>query len=177
LIATGCSSTTGRDGAAPVASSSNLGRVPIPTTPSDPPPLAASVKHPQLLAMGAGVRAVLAGGAALPPVSALVTALGPDFRLPSRSSGGPPDKAVGTITITARVSHGSLTLGREDFTSRDERGRRVELTPSGPSSAVVGAGDSAKLTLTGVFTAGAAQITWRRGGHVIAIWDFTVELD
>jgi hypothetical protein len=52
----------------------------------------------------------------------------------------------------------------------------VELTPVGAASATASGTAPATLTVRGDFDAGAAQITWRHDGHVIAVWVFTVEL-
>lgn len=36
---------------------------------------------------------------------------------------------------------------------------------------------SATLRVAGTFQQGGAQINWQQGGHVLAIWDFTIETD
>ncbi|MEV5541875.1 hypothetical protein AB0L13_34055 [Saccharopolyspora shandongensis] len=52
------------------------------------------------------------------------------------------------------------------------------VTPRfGPAVATASPGKPATLQLTGKFQVGQAQINWQQYGHVIAIWDFTVEID
>ncbi|MBB5156497.1 hypothetical protein [Saccharopolyspora phatthalungensis] len=148
-----------------------LGQVPIPTAPAAAPTPTASPGHPQLLAIGAPVRVTLPGG-----VSAVVTALGPDVVLPSNTT-TPPQTVTGTITITATSATGALALHAADFSSRDETGQAVPLAASGPASATASGGQPATLKLTGTFRAGAAQVTWRTAGTVVAIWDFNIETD
>lgn len=147
-----------------------LGQVPIPSAPATDPTPTASPGHPQLLAMGAPVRVTLAAA------TATVNALGPDV-VPPKGGATPPQSTTGTITFTATVTTGTLTLRASDFTSRDQTGQAVQLTASGPATATARAGQTATLRLTGTFRAGAAQVTWRAAGSVLALWDFNVELD
>lgn len=148
-----------------------LGQVPIPTPPSVAPTPLASPDHPQLLAIGAPVRADLPGG-----VSAVVTALGPVVVLPTTGP-RPPGHAQGTVTITATELTGSLTLRDGDFSSRDDVGNAVPLSPVGPTTVTATSGHPGSLQLTATFRPGSAQITWQSAGKVIAIWDFTIEVD
>lgn len=147
-----------------------LGQVPIPTAPATEPTPSASPGHPQLLAMGAPVHVTLGDAAGT------VNALGPDVVRPT-TSGKPPQNATGTISITATVTTGTITLHATDFTSRDETGRAVPLSASGPATVTATAGQPATLRVTGTFQAGAAQVTWRSGGNVVALWDFNIEID
>ncbi|HYS38538.1 MAG TPA: hypothetical protein VEO01_23210 [Pseudonocardiaceae bacterium] len=38
-------------------------------------------------------------------------------------------------------------------------------------------GDPGTLRVAGTFHQGGAQINWQQNGHVLAIWDFTIETD
>jgi hypothetical protein len=151
---------------------SSLGAVPIPSASAGTPaPVTASVGHPQLVAMGAPVQVSLPGN-----VQALVTTSGPASDTPS--GGAKPNAAVtGTITVTVRPSAGTVRLAAGDLSCRDESGAAVALTPVGPATVSVGSGQTATVTVTGSFQSGGAQINWQQDGHVIAIWDFTVEND
>lgn len=168
----GCSTSTPASSAGSADASSvvqSLGKVPIPSGPATEPTPTASPGHPQLLAIGAPVRVTVPG------VAAVVAALGPDVNLPA---GTPTAKsATGTITVTATVTTGTLALRATDFTSRDETGRAVPLAASGPATATATPGKPGSVRMTGTFQAGAAQVTWRFNGTVLAIWDFNVELD
>jgi hypothetical protein len=168
---TGCTSTT--DNKTPDASSvvQQLGQVPIPTPPPTAPTPTASPDHSQLLAIGEPVVVTLPDG-----VKATVTALGPDYVMPTTGS-RPPDHVSGTITITARMVTGTLALHTADFSSQDDTGKDIRLAASGPADVTANVGGTATLRLAGTFSAGAAQITWRVAGKVIALWDFTIETD
>jgi hypothetical protein len=170
---TGCSSTPPAAAGTSEADQTihDLGRVPIPSAPATAPTPTASPDHPQLLAIGARVHADLPGG-----TSAVVTALGPQVTVPI-TNGKPPDHADGTITITATDTTGTLALPASAFTSRDDKGREVHLSATGPATVTASQGQPVTLKLTGTFDAGSAQITWRDHDKVIAVWDFTVELD
>jgi len=158
-------------GAAAVISS--LGAVPIPSAPAADPTPTASPAHPQLLAIGAPLTAALPGG-----TTALVVASGPDqLGTAQATASAPPQSTLGIITITAHVSRGSLTLHAADFTSRDQTGRPVPLSPHGVSMVTAAAGKSATLKVQGRFTSGAAQITWTHQKSVLTVWDFNIELD
>jgi len=174
VIVAGCTSGASAGSATEPTDASGvvkqLGQVPIPTAPATDPTPTASPGHPQLLAMGAPVQVTLAAA------TATVNALGPDVVLP-KGGAAPPRSTTGTITFTATVVSGTLTLRAADFTSRDETGQAVRLTASGPATATAKAGQTATLRLSGTFRAGAAQVTWRDGGSVLALWDFNVELD
>ena len=173
LAVAGCTSGASAGSTGPTDASGvvkQLGQVPIPTAPATDPTPTASPGHPQLLAMGAPVHVTLAAA------TATVNALGPDVVLP-KAGVAPSQTTTGTITFTATVASCTLTLRAADFTSRDETGQPVQLTASGPATATATAGQTATLRLTGTFRAGAAQVTWRAGGSVLALWDFNVELD
>lgn len=151
---------------------SSLGAVPIPTAPTGvPAPVNASIGHPQLLAMGAPVAVSLPGG-----VQALITTSGPTEDRPT----GPlkPNAPVhGVITVTVTPGAGSLRLSAADLASRDQTGAQVTLTPIGPATVSATPGHPGTLRVTGTFHQGGAQINWQQNGHVIAIWDFTIETD
>ena len=151
---------------------SSLGAVPIPSASAGTPaPVTASIGHPQLVAMGAPVEVSLPGN-----VQALVTTSGPASDPPQ--DGAKPNGAVkGTITVTAKPSAGTVHLAAADLTCRDQSGATVALTPVGPAAATASPGQPATLSLSGTFKAGDAQINWQQDGHVLAIWDFTVEND
>lgn len=151
---------------------SSLGAVPIPSATSAQAMPIATQNRPQLLAMGAPVRATLPGG-----VDAVVTALGPQEQTPYTGGATPPRSTVGIITVTMAVTHGDLAVRSSDFTSRDETGKLVVLAARGPAAVHLRAGQSAQIEVSGRFTSGSAQVTWRHAGHVVALWDFTVELD
>lgn len=173
LSLAGCSGQAGSDGqqsGADVVGS--LGRVPIPTASQGPPaPVPASVGHPQLLAMGAPIDLTLPGG-----VRAVVTTLGPSVELPA--GGVKPNVVVpGVIELTATSSAGTVRLAAADLASRDQRGSDVALTPVGPAEVSASPGHPATLRVRGTFAQGGAQVNWRQSGHVIAIWDFTIEAD
>lgn len=151
----------------------SLGAVPIPSAPATDPTPTAQPGHPQLLAIGAPVTAHLAGGA-----TALVTALGPDQLSTAAAGGGkPPKSTIGVVTITAKVTHGSITLAAADFSSRDQTGRPIVLTAKGTGSATATQQKTATIAIQGRFTSGAAQITWNNQKSVLAVWDFNIELD
>jgi hypothetical protein len=130
----------------------------------------ATENHLQLVAMGAPIRAQLPG------VTAVVAATGPVEDLPS-TGGQVPDHTTGTISIAITQSTGPLAIAAGDFSSRDEQGQNVSLTPHGPDTVTAAPGKPAPLTLVGVYHSGAAQLTWRHDGKVVAIWDFNIELD
>lgn len=146
--------------------------MPIPTPPALAPIPVASAGRPQLLAIGEPVLV------RLPGVRAVLTALGPDVHLPSPAPDArPPASAPGELTLRAAVDSGSLSLHVAELSSRDQAGRALPLHPVGPTAATARAGHPVALRVGTVFSVGAAQVTWRRGGHVIAVWDFNVELD
>jgi hypothetical protein len=151
---------------------SSLGAVPIPSAaPGIPAPVNASVGHPQLLAMGAPVRVSLQDGA-----SALIGTSGPAVDVPP--GGAKPDSAVtGVITLTATPTVGTVRLTATDLQCRDQTGALVKLSPAGPTAVDATPAHPAKLTVTGTFHSGGAQINWQQNGHALAMWDFTVEID
>lgn len=150
---------------------SSLGAVPIPSaSQGTPAPVTASVGHPQLVAMGAPVQVTLPGN-----VQALVTTSGPASD--ASSGANPKAPVVGTITVTVTPSAGTVRLTAGDLTCRDQTGAAVPLTPKGPATVSASPGHPATLTVTGSFQSGDAQINWQQAGHVIAIWDFTIEND
>ncbi|MDF3293629.1 MULTISPECIES: hypothetical protein [Streptomyces] len=168
----GCAShPSSTDGNGDAASTVHrLGAVPIPSQPAGQATPTADEHHLQLVAMGAPIRAQLPG------VTALVVASGPVEDLPS-ASGKVLDHAKGTITVTVSQATGPLTVKAGDFSSRDEQGKDISLTPTGPTAVTAASGKSANLVLSGTYHSGAAQLTWRHDGKVVAIWDFNIELD
>jgi hypothetical protein len=166
VLLAGCTSRPAAQSAADVVSS--LGAVPIPTAPAGvPAPVNASIGHPQLLAMGAPVAVSLPGG------KALITTSGPTEDLPPK----PNAPVHGVITVTATPSTGSLRLSAVDLASRDQTGAAVTLTPVGPATVTATPGHPGTLRVAGTFHQGGAQINWQQDGHVLAIWDFTIETD
>lgn len=171
-LVTGCTPAAAPDPAPRTAPpASVLGAVPIPSVPTGTPaPVTASVGHPQLLAMGAPVQVNLPGG------QGLITTDGPTENLPP--GGAVPGSAVtGVITVTVTAATGRIDLTTADLACRDETGAVVALAPVGPAAVVASPGHPATLRLSGTFHDGDAQINWRQAGHVIAIWDFTIEID
>jgi hypothetical protein len=151
---------------------SRLGAVPIPSVSQDTPaPVAASAGHPQLLAMGAPVEVTLPSGA-----QALITTTGPTEDLPP--GGVSPNTPVpGVITVSATPIMGTVELAVADLASRDENGTVIALAPIGPARVSATPGHPATLRLSGTFHTGDAQINWQQDGHVLAMWDFTIEID
>jgi len=150
----------------------SLGAVPIPRPPTAQATPTASEHHLQLVAMGEPVNAHL------PAAQAVVRASGPTEDLPRTAPGAPlPTATAGTVTVTLDHATAALTVHAGDFDSRDEQGRTVALHPVGASTATATPGHRAALVLRGTFHSGAAELTWRPDHHVVAVWDFTVELD
>ena len=148
-----------------------LGAFPIPTAePADPTPTAVP-GAPQLLAIGAPVQVNL------PDTAAVVTALGPEQLATPTGPATPGDSVDGRITLTAQVTSGALTLAADELTSRDQTGTVIPLAPTGPAAVTVATGTSGSLQVDGHFSDGSAQVTWTHDGHVIALWDFTIEID
>jgi hypothetical protein len=167
VLVAGCTPAPQSQSAADVVSS--LGAVPIPTVSAGvPAPVNASIGHPQLLAMGAPVAVSLPGG-----MQALITTSGPteDGQL------SPKAPVHGVITVTVTPSAGSVRLSAVDLASRDESGTAVALTPVGPATVTATPGHPATLKVGGTFQQGGAQLNWQQDGHVLAIWDFTIETD
>jgi hypothetical protein len=168
--ASACGAGTSADGQA-ADTVRRLGKVPIPTAPAAAPTATASPGHPQLVAMGAPIQATLPDG-----TTALITTTGPATDPPP--TGAKPGTVVtGVITVTAKPQTGTLRLTAADLASRDQTGANVTLTPVGPGQVTASPGHPATLTLSGHFHLGGAQINWRHDNHVLAIWDFTIEID
>ncbi|WP_157440689.1 hypothetical protein [Actinokineospora inagensis] len=169
VLLTGCSTPPEPSADDVVAS---LGAFPVASAaPGVPAPVTASPGHPQLVAMGAPVQVELAGDA-----KALLTTTGPADTATTHT--GRPDEAItGEITVTAAPTAGTVHLAMADLLCQDETGATVALTPSGAGDVTASPGHPATLKLTGRFQTGHAQINWRQAGHVLAIWDFTVEND
>ena len=148
-----------------------LGSVPVPTPPSATPTPVASPDHPQLLSIGEPVRADLPGG-----VSAVLTASGPVTVAPPPGS-TPPEPVQGTLTVTITSVSGTLTVHTSDLTSRSEMGKTVPLSALGAADVTASPGHPATIQMRGIYTDGAAQITWASGGKAIAVWDFNIETD
>ncbi len=121
--------------------------------------------------MGSPVAVALRGGA-----QALLTTSGPTEDLPPGQL-KPNAMVPGVITVTATASAGSLRLSAADLASRDQTGTPVALTPVGPATVSATPGHPGTLRLSGTFRQGDAQLNWQQDGHVLAIWDFTIETD
>ena len=72
--------------------------------------------------------------------------------------------------ITLRVDSGAVPIAAADLTARDDSGQLIALVPLSRSGAQT-------FRVSGTFSAGAAQLTWRHDGRVLAVWTFTIELD
>lgn len=161
-------STTAPDPSAVVAS---LGAVPVPPTTAPDPTPSASAGHPALSAVG-GPIAISLGQEG----RAVVTVLGPTQATDGQSD-GPASSTRAYLTLQLRQVAGSATVRADELTSRDETGEKIALTSSGPARVTTRAGRISTLKVVGTFDSGAAQITWRHHGKVLAVWTFNVELD
>jgi hypothetical protein len=168
-----CTTSSGDGNADASAVERSLGAVPVPSAPSAQPTPTGSAGHPAVLAIGGPVRVDLADGRA-----GVITVLGPEQLDPSIDASGQQAKSTrAVISVRITAIRGAIELSGHDLTSRDETGTAVALTARGASSVRATAGQSATIALQGRFDSGAAQITWRTGGQVYAIWTFTIELD
>ena len=161
-------STPDQDAAASKVVAS-LGAVPIPSVAPGVPTATADGRRPALLAMGAPVRVRLGR------TTAVVTATGPTQSTTYNRRRNAA--TVGTITVALRPVAGRLSVSASDFSSRDQTGTVVRLRPVGATHAAASSAQPAQLRLSGRFNSGAAELTWRHGGRVVAVWDFTIELD
>lgn len=148
-----------------------LGAVPIPSAPSGQATPTADESHPQLVAIGSAVSVTLPTG------TGVVTALGPTEDLPTPAPAKPPTEVPGTITLKVTANTGTLKLRVADLSSRDDHGDDIKLSAVGPDQATVNAGGTATLVVRGTFQEGAAQIAMQQDGHLVAMWDFNIELD
>ena len=152
-----------------------LGAVPIPTAPSVESTETAQPGRPAVLAIGGPVAATIG------TTAVLATALGPEqvvIPTPAGTSANQPPLATrAVITLTFRATAGMLPVDDGQFTSRDQTGRSIRLTPQGTSRGTVSPTHPVTLKLAGTFTSGAAQITWSVGHGPLAIWTFNIELD
>ena len=146
----------------------SFGAVPIPTAPSSHPTATASEQDPTIVEMGAPVRVTLPGS-----VSAVVTALGPVELTPQPGR----KNTVGIITVRLTTQHGTLRVRSSDFSSRNDVGQVVALGGQGARTARATPKHPARLKVRGTYESGAAQMTWRHDGKIVAIWDFNIELD
>ncbi|MBV8542066.1 MAG: hypothetical protein JO063_08690 [Pseudonocardiales bacterium] len=145
--------------------------VPTLTPPATLTPMPAAPGHPQIAAIGTPFPATLPGTG-----SGTVTALGPQLDPPSGTP-FPVEQTRATITIRTSAVTGGLALRAGDVTVRDDQGTDIPLVPVGPATVTSSPAQPADLVLSGTFHTGAAQVTWRAHGAVIAIWTFAVELD
>jgi hypothetical protein len=152
----------------------SLGAVPIPTAPAVDPMPTATIGKPQLLAMGAPTLVVFNAA-----TRGTATATGPDQTVtqPAASASRVRVSTAATITLTVESASGSIPLTASDLVCRDQTGAVIPLTAVGPASATASAGGTAQLVVSGIFTTGAAQVTWQPSGHPLALWDFNIELD
>ena len=164
--------------AAPTAESvkASLGAVPIPTAPAVDPMPTATIGKPQLLAMGAPTFVVFDAA-----TRGTATVTGPDQTITQPAASASASRArastAATITLTVESASGSIPLTASDLVCRDETGAVIPLTAVGPARATAPAGGTAQLVVSGIFTTGAAQVTWQPSGHPLALWDFNIELD
>ena len=152
----------------------SLGAVPIPLPPARPRQATAAVGRPAVLAMGEPVLVSWGAG------TAVVTALGPEQLAAAGTStrAAAPRSTQAVITLRVASTRGNLAVTDEELSSRDQTGRAIRLSPTGPRSARARAGGpAATVRVSGTFADGAAQVTWRHRGHVLAVWTFTIELD
>ena len=173
----GCSDPPAPHDPSPAQVVASLGAVPIPSAgPAVTTPTAAPGR-PAVLAIGGPVRVTLPGGSTV-----LATALGPKqvVTAPPRSSARrrrPPDATKATIALRLQAVRGDLTADAGQLSSRDETGKAIALTPRGATRVLASPGHPQTLRVGGTFPTGAAQVTWRSGRHVLAIWTFNIELD
>lgn len=172
VLAAGCASGKSASDQSAANVVSKLGAVPIPSAPKTQPTPSADEAHPQLVAIGSPVAVTLPSG------SGIITALGPTEDLPTPYPAKPPSQVSGTITLRIAGKTGTVKVSAADLSSRDDHGTDIALTAVGPTQAAAsGGGGSEDLVVRGTFVSGAAQITLREDGHVVAVWDFNVELD
>jgi hypothetical protein len=172
LLAAGCAGSASSDSDKSASDVVNkLGAVPIPSAPKTLLTPSADESHPQLVAVGSAVALTLPSG------TGAITALGPTEDLPTPLPAKMPTQVAGTITIRVATQTGTLKVTPADLSARDDHGSDIALTPVGPAQATATGGASADLVMRGTFTSGAAQITLREDGHVVAVWDFNIELD
>ncbi|MEY9928138.1 hypothetical protein ABH926_002772 [Catenulispora sp. GP43] len=171
LLAAGCSSTSGGSDQSAADVVNKLGAVPIPSAPKSQPTPSADESHPQLVAVGSPVALTLPSG------TGVVTALGPTEDLPTPLPATMPTQVAGTITLRVATKTGTMKVTAADLSSRDDHGTDIVLSPVGPAQAAATGGGTADLVVRGTFASGAAQITLREDGHVVAVWDFNIELD
>lgn len=154
----------------------SLGAVPIPSAgPAESTP-SATPGDPALLAIGGPVQVTLADGS-----QGLVTALGPEQVATAPPSGtsatGYPKSTRAVITLRVAMTTGAASIRTSDLSSRNESGAAIHLTPVGPATAHAGPTGAVTLRVAATFSSGAAQVTWRHNGAVIAVWTFNIELD
>ena len=147
-----------------------LGAVPIPTPgPTGVQPLA-TPGHLQLVAMGDTVVARPKAGSSLG-----VVAFGPDLVIPNGPA-TPGEHAPGTITVTVRVTQGSVAVRPQDFVAHDVYTHLTKLTTKARTR-TLHAGQSEQLTFAGTFVDGGAVFEWLPAGKRLVAWDFHVEID
>lgn len=127
-----------------------------------------SPQRPAVTEMGAPVLASLRDGA-----RARVTVLGP-VQSTTRPGASSTD---GTFTVDVVSRHGRVRVGVADLSSRNQTGAVVRLRPDGASAVTATPGHPARLRVVGHYASGAAQVTLRHAGAVVAVWDFNIELD
>lgn len=170
-LAAGCASSKSSSDQSAADVVNKLGAVPIPSAPKTQPTPSADEAHPQLVAVGSPVAVTLPSG------TGVITALGPTEDLPTPLPATMPTQVGGTITLRVATKTGTMKVTAADLSSRDDHGTDIALTPVGPAQAAATAGGTADLVMRGTFSSGAAQITLREDGHVVAVWDFNIELD
>ncbi|WP_194891719.1 hypothetical protein [Catenulispora pinisilvae] len=171
LLAAGCSSAKSSSDQSATDVINKLGAVPIPSAPQTQLTPSADESHPQLVAVGSAVAVTLPSG------TGTITALGPTEDLPTPLPATMPTQVAGTITLRVATKTGTVKVTTTDLSSRDDHGNDIALTPVGVAQAAATAGGTADFVVRGTFSSGAAQITLREDGHVVAVWDFNIELD
>ena len=154
---------------------SSLGAVPIPPSRAPEPTPHARPGHPVLSAAGGPVLVTFGSEG-----TALVTLLGPepvDRGAATSTRGGPQRRTRALLTLRVTQRTGSVSLRIGDLGVRDQTGRRIALRSRGPTAVRTRAGSTSTLQVLGTFFSGAAQVTWRHRGQVLAVWTFNVELD
>lgn len=152
---------------------SRLGAVPIPPSRAPEPTPKAAAGHPALSAAGGLIEVSLGAEG-----RALVTILGPEqVHNAPVDKAGPKRSTQAYLTLQMKQLKGRATVRADELTSRDETGHFVGLRSVGPAKVSTRSGKISTVKVEGTFDTGAAQVTWRHHGRVLAIWTFTVELD
>ncbi len=156
---------------------SGYGKIPS-WLPSAAPPrqrtLHSSFSHPVLTLQGESLSILL------PAARLLVTAAGPAVP----EIGHTPVPATSPVTFTVTLMHAStlISLRRSAWVLVDENHQihhpRVTALDGGPPPTQLRPGQTVSIKLHSVLPTGDGGLEWRPDGtHVIAGWDFNVEID